>query len=132
MSKELTDLKLDDIIDYTEELEGRLDNFNIYAEELEDRLNNAERIIDTIDEIITKTGSLEEAEWNKIKNKYKNIEMSNLAIKTLNTIIYELWELRYENDTVSDYIKEVCYETVEKFQNCLNLLLDEKSIESYK
>ena len=121
-NKELN-IKLDDIIDYTEELEGRLDNFNIYANELEYKLNNAEKIIDYIDKIITKTGSLEEKEWEKIQNKYKNIEMSNLAIKTLNKIIYELWELRYENDTVSDYIKEVCYETVEKFQNCLNLLL---------
>ena len=58
--------------------------------------------------------------------------MINLAIETLNKIIYELWELRYENDTVSDYIKEVCYETVEKFQNCLDLLLDEKSIECHR
>ena len=121
-------LKLSEVVDYVNELENRLDNFNIYAEELEDRLNNAERIIDTIDEIITNTGSLEELEWEKIQNKYKNIEMINLAIETLNKIIYELWELRYENDTVSDYIKEVCYETVEKFQNCLDLLLDEKSI----
>ena len=121
-------LKLSEVVDYVNELERRLDNFNIYAEELEDRLNNAERIIDTIDEIITNTGSLEELEWEKIQNKYKNIEMINLAIETLNKIIYELWELRYENDTVSDYIKEVCYETVEKFQNCLDLLLDEKSI----
>ena len=128
MNKELTDLNLNDIIDYTNELEGRLDNFNIYANELEDKLNNAEKIIDIIDKIVSKTGSLEEKEWEKIQNKYKNIEMSNLAIKTLNTIIYELWELRYENDTVSDYIKEVCYETVEKFQNCLDLLLDEKTI----
>ena len=128
MSKELTGLKLDDIIDYTEELENRLDSFNNYANELEDRLNNAEKIIDTVDEIISKTGSLEQVEWEKIQNKYKNIEMINLAIETLNKIIYELWELRYENDTVSDYIKEVCYETVEKFQNCLDLLLDEKSI----
>lgn len=125
MNKELTGLNLNDIIDYTNELEGRLNNFNTYANELEDKLNNAEKIIDTIDEIVSKTGSLEEKEWEKIQNKYKNIEMSNLAIKTLNTIIYELWELRYENDTVSDYIKEVCYETVEKFQNCLDdLLLD--------
>ena len=121
-------LKLSEVVDYVNELERRLDNFNIYAEELEDKLNNAERIIDTIDEIITNTGSLEEKEWEKIQNKYKNIEMINLAIETLNKIIYELWELRYENDTVSDYIKEVCYETVEKFQNCLDLLLDEKSI----
>ena len=128
MNKELTGLNLNDIIDYTNELEGRLDNFNIYANELEDKLNNAEKIIDIIDKIVSKTGSLEEKEWEKIQNKYKNIEMSNLAIKTLNTIIYELWELRYENDTVSDYIKEVCYETVEKFQNCLDLLLDEKTI----
>ena len=110
MNKE-KNIKLDDIIDY--------------ANELEDKLNNAEKIIDKIDEIVFKTGSLEEKEWEKIQNKYKNIEMSNLAIKTLNKIIYELWELRYENDTVSDYIKEVCYETVEKFQDCLDdLLLD--------
>lgn len=126
MSKELTDLKLDDIIDYTEELERRLDSFNIYANELEDRLNNAERIIDTIDEIISETGSLEEVEWEKIKKKYKNIEMINLAIKTLNTIIDELW---CDEDTISDCIKEICCETIEDFQNCLNLLLDEKSIE---
>ena len=126
-------LKLSEVVDYVNELERRLDNFNIYAEELEDKLNNAERIIDTIDEIITNTGSLEEKEWEKIQNKYKNIEMINLAIETLNKIIYELWELRYENDTVSDYIKEVCYETVEKFQNCLDdLLLDEKSIECHR
>ena len=110
MNKE-KNIKLDDIIDY--------------ANELEDKLNNAEKIIDKIDEIVFKTGSLEEVEWKQIQNKYKNIEMSNLAIKTLNTIIYELWELRYENDTVSDYIKEICYETVEKFQDCLDdLLLD--------
>ena len=118
-------LKLSEVVDYVNELEDRLDNFNIYANELEDRLNNAEKIIDKIDEIVFKTGSLEEVELKQIQNKYKNIEMSNLAIKTLNTIIYELWELRYENDTVSDYIKEVCYETVEKFQDCLDdLLLD--------
>ena len=125
MSKKELNIKLDDVVDYIAELESRLDNFNIYAEELEDKLNNAEKIIDKIDEIVFKTGSLEEKEWEKIQNKYKNIEMSNLAIKTLNKIIYELWELRYENDTVSDYIKEVCYETVEKFQDCLDdLLLD--------
>ena len=123
MSKKELNLKLDDVVDYTNELEDRLDSFNTYAEELEDKLYNAEKIIDKIDEIVFKTGSLEEKEWKKIQNKYKNIEMSNLAIKTLNTIIYELWELRYENDTVSDYIKEICYETVEKFQDCLNLLL---------
>ena len=128
MSKKELNLKLDDVVDYVNELEDRLDSFNTYAEELEDKLYNAEKIIDKIDEIVFKTGSLTEVEWKKIQNKYKNIEMSNLAIKTLNTIIYELWELRYENDTVSDYIKEVCYETVEKFQDCLNLLLDEKSI----
>ena len=128
MSKKELNIKLDDIIDYTEELEGRLDNFNIYANELEYKLNNAEKIIDYIDKIVTKTGSLEEAEWKKIKNKYKNIEMINSAIKALNTIIYELWELRYENDTVSNCIKEMCCETIENFQNCLNLLLSEKSI----
>ena len=116
-------LKLSEVVDYINELENRLDNFIDYTDNLEDKLNNAEKIIDKIDEIVFKTGSLTEVEWKKIQNKYKNIEMSNLAIKTLNTIIYELWELRYENDTVSDYIKEVCYETVEKFQNCLNLLL---------
>ena len=125
MNKELTDLNLNDIIDYTNELEGRLDNFNIYAEELEDRLNNAERIIDTVDEIITRTGSLEEAEWEKIKKKYKNIEMLNSAIKTLNNIVDELW---CENDTISDCIKEICLENIQNFQNCLNLLLNEKSI----
>lgn len=122
-NKELN-IKLDDIIDYTEELENRLNNFNIYAEELEDRLNNAEKIIDTVDEIISKTGSLEEVEWEKIKNKYKNIEMINLVIKTLNTVMDELWG---ENDTISDCIKEICLETVEDFQNCLNLL-NEKTI----
>ena len=127
MNKE-KNIKLDDIIDYANELEDRLDNLIDYTNDLEDKLNNAEKIIDKIDEIVFKTGSLTEVEWKKIQNKYKNIEMSNLAIKTLNTIIYELWELRYENDTVSDYIKEICYETVEKFQDCLNLLLDEKSI----
>ena len=125
MNKELTGLNLNDIIDYTNELEGRLDNFNIYANELEYKLNNAERIIDTIDEIITNTGSLEELEWKKIKNKYKNIEMINSAIKALNTTIDEFWD---ENDTVSNCIKEMCCETIENFQNCLNLLLDEKSI----
>lgn len=118
-------LKLSEVIDYTKELERRLNNFNIYAEELEDKLNNAERIIDTVDEIISKTGSLEEVEWEKIKNKYKNIEMVNLVIKTLNTIVDELW---CENDTVSDCIKEISLETIEDFQNCLNLLLSEKSI----
>ena len=118
------ELNLDNLIDYTEELENRLDSFNIYAEELEDRLNNAEKIIDTIDEIVFRTGSLEEVEWKKIVKKYKNIEMANLAIKTLNTIVDELW---YENDTVSDCIKEMCLETIEDFQNCLNLL-NEKSI----
>ena len=123
-NKELN-IKLDDIIDYTEELEGRLNNFNIYSEELEDRLNNAEKIIDTIDEIVTRTGSLEEAEWEKIKNKYRNIEMINLAIKTLNNIVDELW---CENDTISDCIKEICLETIENFQNCLNLLLSEKTL----
>lgn len=125
MSKELTDLNLNDVIDYAEELEGRLNNFNIYAEELEDKLNNAERIIDTIDEIISKTGSLEEVEWEKIKKKYKNIEMINLAIKTLNTVMDELWG---ENDTISNCTKEICWETVEDFQNCLNLLLSEKTL----
>ena len=118
-------LKLSEVVDYINELENRLDNLIDYTNDLEDKLNNAEKIIDKIDEIVFKTGSLEEKEWEKIQNKYKNIEMSNLAIKTLNTIIYELWELRYENDTVSDYIKEICYETVEKFQDCLDdLLLD--------
>ena len=118
-------LKLSEVVDYINELENRLDNFIDYTDNLEDKLNNAEKIIDKIDEIVFKTGSLTELEWKKIQNKYKNIEMSNLAIETLNTIIYELWELRYENDTVSDYIKEVCYETVEKFQDCLDdLLLD--------
>ena len=117
-------LKLSEVVDYTKELERRLDNFNNYAEELEDRLNNAEKIIDTVDEIISKTGSLEELEWEKIKNKYKNIEMVNLAIKTLNTVVDELWS---ENDTVSDCIKEISLETIENFQNCLNLL-NEKTI----
>ena len=119
------ELNINDIIDYTEELENRLDSFNIYAEELEDRLNNAERIIDTVDEIISKTGSLEELEWEKIKNKYRKIEIINSAIKTLNTVMDELWG---ENNTVSNCIKEICWETVEDFQNCLNLL-SEKSIE---
>ena len=123
-NKELTGLNLNDIIDYTNELENRLDNFNIYAEELEDRLNNAEKIIDTIDEIITKTGSLTEVEWGKIKNKYRKIEIINSAIKTLNNMIDELW---CENDTVSDCIKEVCLKTIEEFQNCLDLL-SEKTI----
>lgn len=118
------ELNINDIIDYTEELEGRLDSFNIYAEELEDRLNNAERIIDKIDEIVFKTGSLTEVEWEKIKKKYKNIEMLNSTIKTLNTVVEELWG---ENNTVSNCIKEICWETVEDFQNCLNLL-SEKSI----
>ena len=117
-------LKLSEVIDYTEELERRLNNFNIYAEELEDKLNNAEKIIDTVDEIISKTGSLEEVEWEKIKKKYKNIEMINLVIKTLNTIVDELWG---ENDTISDCIKEICLENIENFQNCLNLL-NEKTI----
>ena len=49
------ELNINDIIDYTNELENRLNSFNNYAEELEDRLNNAERIIDYIDEIITKS-----------------------------------------------------------------------------
>ena len=120
------ELNINDIIDYTEELENRLDSFNIYAEELEDRLNNAERIIDTVDEIISKTGSLEELEWEKIKNKYRKIEIINSAIKTLNTVMDELWG---ENNTVSNCIKEICWETIEDFQNCLNLLLSEKSIE---
>ena len=118
------ELNINDVIDYTKELENRLNNFNIYAEELEDRLNNAEKIIDTIDEIITKTGSLEEAEWEKIKKKYKNIEMLNLAIKTLSNIVDELWG---ENDTISNCTKEICWETIEDFQNCLDLL-SEKSI----
>ena len=118
-------LKLSEVVDYINELENRLDNFNNYAEELEDRLNNAERIIDTVDEIISKTGSLEELEWEKIKNKYRNIEMLNSAIKTLNTVVDELWG---ENDTISNCIKEISLETVEDFQNCLNLL-SEKSIE---
>ena len=122
-NKELN-IKLDDVVDYTEELENRLNNFNIYAEELEDKLYNAEKIIDTVDEIIGKTGSLEEVEWEKIKKKYKNIEMINLVIKTLNTVVDELWG---ENDTISDCIKEICLETVEDFQNCLNLL-NEKTI----
>ena len=119
------ELNINDIIDYTEELENRLDSFNIYAEELEDRLNNAERIIDTVDEIVFKTGSLTEVEWEKIKKKYKNIEMLNSTIRTLNNIVDELWG---ENNTVSNCIKEICWETVEDFQNCLNLL-SEKSIE---
>ena len=117
-------LKLSEVVDYINELENRLDSFNNYAEELEDRLNSAERIIDTIDEIISKTGSLEEVEWEKIKKKYKNIEMINSAIKTLNAIVDELWS---ENDTVSDCIKEISLETIENFQNCLNLL-NEKTI----
>ena len=120
------ELNLDNLIDYTEELENRLDSFNIYAEELEDRLNNAEKIIDIIDGIITKTGSLEEAEWEKIKNKYRKIEIINSAIKTLNTVMDELWG---ENDTISNCVKQISLETIEDFQNCLNLLLDEKSIE---
>ena len=124
MNKELTDLNLDDVVDYVEELENRICNFNTYAEELEDRLDNAERIIDYIDEIITKTGSLEEVEWEKIKKKYKNIEMLNLVIKTLNTVVDELWN---ENDTISDCVKEISLETIENFQNCLNLL-NEKTI----
>ena len=117
-------LKLSEVVDYINELENRLDSFNNYAEELEDKLDNAEKIIDTIDEIISKTGSLEEAEWEKIKKKYKNVEMLNLAIKTLNTVTDELWG---ENDTISDCIKEICLETIEDFQNCLNLL-NEKTI----
>ena len=117
-------LKLSEVVDYINELENRICNFNTYAEELEDRLNSAERIIDTIDEIISKTGSLEEVEWEKIKNKYKNIEMVNLVIKTLNTIVDELW---CENDTISDCIKEICLENIQNFQNCLNLL-NEKTI----
>ena len=119
-------LNLDNLIDYTKELENRLNNFNNYAEELEDRLNNAERIIDTIDGIIFKTGSLEEAEWKKIVKKYKNIEMANLAIKTLNTIVDELW---YENNTISNHIEDICHKSIEEFQNCLDLLISEKSIE---
>lgn len=118
------ELNLNDIVDYTNELENRLNSFNIYAEELEDRLYNAEKIIDTVDEIISKTGSLTEVEWEKIKNKYKNIEMLNSAIKTLNNIVEELWG---ENNTVSDCIKEMCLENIENFQNCLNLL-NEKTI----
>ena len=126
MNKELTGLNLNDIIDYVEELEGRLDSFNNYSEELEDKLYNAEKIIDIVDNIITKTGSLTEVEWNKIKKKYRNIEMLNSSIKTLNTVVDELWG---ENDTVSNCVKEICWETIEDFQNCLNLLLSEKSIE---
>ena len=119
-------LNLDNLIDYTKELENRLNSFNNYAEELEDKLNNAEKIIDTIDEIVTRTGSLEEIEWEKIKKKYKSIEMLNSTIKTLNTIVDELWG---ENDTISNCIKQMCLENIEDFQNCLNLLLSEKSIE---
>ena len=119
-------LKLSEVVDYINELENRICNFNTYAEDLEDRLNNAERIIDTVDEIVTKTGSLEEAEWEKIKNKYRKIEIINSAIKTLNTVVDELWG---ENDTISDCIKQICLENIEDFQNCLNLLLSEKSIE---
>ena len=117
-------LKLSEVVDYINELEGRLDNFNNYAEELEDRLNNAERIIDSVDEIITRTGSLTEVEWEKIKKKYKNIEMINSAIETLNTVVDELWG---ENNTVDNCIKEICLETIGNFQNCLNLL-NEKTI----
>ena len=120
MNKELTDLNLNDVVDYVEELEGRLDSFNNYANELEDRLNNAEKIIDTVDGIISKTGSLTELEWKKIVKKYKNIEMLNLAIRTLNTVVEGLWG---ENDTISDCIKQISLETIENFQNCLNLLL---------
>ena len=119
-------LKLSEVVDYVNELEDRLDNFNIYANELEYKLNNAEKIIDYIDKIVTKTGSLEEAEWKKIKNKYKNIEMINSAIKALNTTIDEFWR---DEDTVSNCIKEMCCETIENFQNCLDLLLSEKNIE---
>ena len=119
------ELNINDIIDYTNELERRLDNFNIYSEELEDKLNNAEKIIDKIDEIVFKTGSLTEVEWKKIVKKYKNIEMANLAIKTLNTIVDELW---YENDTISNQIEDICRESIEDFQNCLDLLLDEKTL----
>ena len=125
MSKKELNIKLDDVVDYIDELEGRLDNFNIYANELEYKLNNAEKIIDYIDKIVTTTGSLEELEWEKIKNKYKNIEMINSAIKALNTTIDEFWD---ENDTISDCIKEMCLENIENFQNCLDLLLSEKSI----
>ena len=118
-------LKLSEVVDYINELEGRLDNFNIYSEELEDRLDNAERIIDYIDGIISKTGSLEEIEWEKVKNKYRKIEMLNSIIRTLNTVVEELWD---EDNTISDCIKQICLETVEDFQNCLDLL-NEKSIE---
>ena len=121
-------LKLSEVVDYINELEGRLDNFNIYSEELEDRLNNAERIIDTIDGIIFKTGSLTEVEWKKIVKKYKNIEMLNLAIKTLNNIVDELW---YENNTISNHIEDICHKSIEEFQNCLDLL-NEKTIEFHK
>ena len=124
-NKELN-IKLDDIVDYVEELEGRLDSFNNYANELEDKLNNAEKIIDTVDGIISKTGSLEELEWEKIKNKYRKIEIINSTIRTLNTVVEELW---YEDNTISNCIKQMCLETIEDFQNCLNLLLSEKSIE---
>ena len=113
-------LKLSEVVDYINELENRLDNLIDYTNDLEDKLNNAEKIIDKIDEIVFKTGSLEEVEWKQIQNKYKNIEMLNLAIKTLNTIVDKLW---CENDTISSCMKEMYCETIENFQNCLNLLL---------
>ena len=84
------------------------------------------KFIDIIDGIITKTGSLEEAEWEKIKNKYRKIEIINSEIKTLNTVVEELL---CENDTISNCIIQISLETIENFQNCLNLLLSEKSIE---
>ena len=42
-----------------------------YINELEEQLKNAKETIDTVDEIVTKTGSLEEVEWEKIKKKSK-------------------------------------------------------------
>lgn len=139
-----------------------------YINELEEQLNNAKETIDTVDEIVTKTGSLEEVEWKKIKKKskfltkeihdkkttynqlintmdnpvelqnkineiinivkpMKNVsvkkEIINSAVKTLNTI---LDDIGYENNPISNCIREICHEGIQKLQSIRILQLEKK------
>ena len=139
-----------------------------YINELEKQLKNAKEVIDTVDEIVTKTGSLEEVEWEKIKKKskfltkeihdkkttynqlintmdnpvelqnkineiinivkpMKNVsvkkEIINSAVKTLNTI---LDDIGYENNPISNCIREICHEGIQKLQSIRILQLEKK------
>ena len=139
-----------------------------YINELEEQLKNAKETIDTVDEIVTKTGTLEEVEWEKIKKKskfltkeihdrkttynqlvnvmdnpvelqnkineiinivkpMKNVsvkkEIINSAVKTLNTI---LDDIGYENNPISNCIREICHEGIQKLQSIRILQLEKK------